>query len=583
MKKVLLLLLCLVCIVSLVEAKIVSDSLYQMPKTKIAPVIDGVEDAVWKTLDWNYQRLYVVDGAAADSGQSLTGMSKAMWDETNFYLIFYTIDDVNSDIPTNPGWNQDAIEWYIDADNSKIPNGVSPDPGGGLAPGDYQFTIPHWMIGTEEGRLTSVFGASFDTVGCEFKLRDVPDTEGFVGVIYEIKIPLASLGIDGASCANSVIGWELQQDESDNGTARQFMSKWWSPSNNSWTDASLWGNAILADREVDSTLEINSTTATITIDGQLDAAYAASNPVTMNLVRVGDPPGADAVNTDPIFGAGITTYPLWDATNMYVLMEVTDLVIADIPTNPGWNQDAIEIYFDADNSKIPNGVSPDPGGGLAPGDYQFTIPHWMMGTEEGRLTAVFGASFDTVGCEFKIVDREARGNEGWLVEQGAGYNVEMKIPLASLGIDGSQPGTVIGFELQMDNGNNGTAREAMQKWWHNSNNSWTDASLWGTAVLGGVTAVQENPSVVNNYRLDQNYPNPFNPSTQITYTIPRNERVKIAVYNILGKQVAELVNGTKNAGTYTVNFSAENLSSGVYFYKLETGSTVLSKKMMLLK
>jgi hypothetical protein len=587
MKKVLLLLLCLVFVVSLVEAKIVSDSVYQIPKTKIVPTIDGVEDAVWKTLDWNQQRLYFVDGTFADSGASVTGMSKAMWDANNFYLLFYTVDDIAIDIPANPGWNQDAIEFYIDGDNTKIADGVSPDPGGGLAPGDYQFTIPHWMIGTEAGRLGQVFGTAFDTVGVEFMLRDVPDNEGYVGTMYEVKIPLASLGIDGSTAADQLIGWELQQDESDDATiGRQHMTKWWSSSNNSWSDASLWGTAILAGREVDSTLAINKTAATIAVDGQMDAAYKNANPVNTGIVRVGDPPAADALNTDPLLASNLTAYPLWDMDNFYCLIEVVDNIVTPIPANPGWNQDAIEIYFDADNSKIPNGVSPDPGGGLAPGDYQFTIPYWMIGTEDGRLGQIFGTAFDTVGAAFKIVDRDARGNSGELVEAGSGYNVEMKIPLASLGIDGSSPGAVIGFELQMDNANDATVgRGQMQKWWHNSNNSWTDASLWGTAqlVLGTVDVKESPASVISSYNLNQNYPNPFNPSTEISYSIPNNAKVKLAVYNLLGKQVAELVNGTQVAGPHAVNFSAANLSSGVYFYKLEVGNTVLSKKMMLLK
>ena len=91
------------------------------------------------------------------------------------------------------------------------------------------------------------------------------------------------------------------------------------------------------------------------------------------------------------------------------------------------------------------------------------------------------------------------------------------------------------------------------------------------------------PSVASSYKLDQNYPNPFNPSTKITFELAKSEKVKLAVYNLLGEQVAVLVNGTRNAGPQTVTFDAKNFSSGVYFYKLEAGSTVLAKKMMLLK
>jgi hypothetical protein len=584
MKKVFLLLLCLVCITGLVNAKIVKDSLYEIPKTSIVPTIDGVEDSVWMTLDWNKQRLYTVDGTPADSGLGIAGQSKAMWDANNLYILFYTCDDVVVDIPTNANWNNDAVEIYVDGDNSKIPDGVAPDPGGGLAPGDYQFTIPHWYLGMEATSLGLAFGNTFDTTGCEYKIADVGDAESyFPGFLLEVKIPLASLGIDG-SIDDQLIGWELQQDESDDATAgRQSMTKWWSPSNNSWTDASLWGTAILSSRPVDGILEWKKISTAPVIDGLMDDLYKDVNPVTTNKFRVDL--AADPANTDPMFGGFITAYPAYDETNFYILIDVVDQIITDIPTNANWNNDAIEIYFDGDNSKIPDGVAPDPGGGLAPGDYQFTIPHWYMGMEATSLGLAFGNTFDTTGCEYKITDRDARYNSGMLTQEGSGYNVEIKIPLASLGIDGTVSDAPVGFELQLDNSNDATAgRQGMEKWWNYSNNSWTDASIWGTAKLGTATGVAEQPKeVAQSYKLNQNYPNPFNPSTEITFTLTKSANVKLNVYNLLGKKVAELVNGKREAGFNKVTFNAKNLASGVYFYKLEAGNTTLAKKMMLLK
>ncbi len=83
--------------------------------------------------------------------------------------------------------------------------------------------------------------------------------------------------------------------------------------------------------------------------------------------------------------------------------------------------------------------------------------------------------------------------------------------------------------------------------------------------------------------LSQNYPNPFNPSTQINYSIPVTSNVVLKIYNILGKEVATLVNGQKVAGNYTVTFDASKLASGVYFYKLQNGSFGETKKMILVK
>jgi len=85
------------------------------------------------------------------------------------------------------------------------------------------------------------------------------------------------------------------------------------------------------------------------------------------------------------------------------------------------------------------------------------------------------------------------------------------------------------------------------------------------------------------YELTQNYPNPFNPSTSILFSLPISGNVKLVVYNLLGEQVAELVNGFKEAGVHTINFNAENLNSGIYIYKLEANGFLQSRKMALLK
>jgi len=83
--------------------------------------------------------------------------------------------------------------------------------------------------------------------------------------------------------------------------------------------------------------------------------------------------------------------------------------------------------------------------------------------------------------------------------------------------------------------------------------------------------------------LEQNYPNPFNPSTEITYGVPELGRVKLSVYDNLGREVKVLVNEYKEAGTYTVQFNAEKLPSGMYLYKIDTPTGTLSRKMMLMK
>jgi len=98
-----------------------------------------------------------------------------------------------------------------------------------------------------------------------------------------------------------------------------------------------------------------------------------------------------------------------------------------------------------------------------------------------------------------------------------------------------------------------------------------------------ITGVSNNSGIINSYQLSQNYPNPFNPTTSINYSIPKSGLVTLKVFDILGKEVAKIVNEFKNAGNHEVDFNASSLSSGVYFYRIESGDFIDTKKMFLLK
>ena len=95
--------------------------------------------------------------------------------------------------------------------------------------------------------------------------------------------------------------------------------------------------------------------------------------------------------------------------------------------------------------------------------------------------------------------------------------------------------------------------------------------------------VEVNVTAPLSFNLEQNYPNPFNPSTNIKYSVPESGNVKLSVYNLVGEEVAVLVNGNVEAGNFEVTFDASSLPSGVYLYKLQSANSVQTKKMMLLK
>ena len=115
--------------------------------------------------------------------------------------------------------------------------------------------------------------------------------------------------------------------------------------------------------------------------------------------------------------------------------------------------------------------------------------------------------------------------------------------------------------------------------------------LWGDINFGGlyatycgtVSAVNDDHPLSQNFSLSNNYPNPFNPSTTIEYQIPRSGLVLLEIYDVLGREVAALVNEEKPAGSYNITFNASRLPSGIYLYKLRSGNYAESKKMMLIK
>jgi hypothetical protein len=102
-------------------------------------------------------------------------------------------------------------------------------------------------------------------------------------------------------------------------------------------------------------------------------------------------------------------------------------------------------------------------------------------------------------------------------------------------------------------------------------------------AIGTPSDVQEKGSINHNFQLFQNYPNPFNPSTRIGFNIPHTSFVTIKIFDILGREVATLVNGRKEAGQYSIRWDASTMPSGMYFYCLQTGNYTKTNTMVLIK
>ncbi len=111
------------------------------------------------------------------------------------------------------------------------------------------------------------------------------------------------------------------------------------------------------------------------------------------------------------------------------------------------------------------------------------------------------------------------------------------------------------------------------------------ASQWKTFAIAAsiVSAKEIGTGIPESYDLKQNFPNPFNPVTNIVYNLPKQSNVTLKVYDINGRLVSTLFNGTQSAGIYVTQFDGSNMSSGIYFYKIEAGDYSMVKKMMLVK
>jgi hypothetical protein len=279
-------------------------------------------------------------------------------------------------------------------------------------------------------------------------------------------------------------------------------------------------------------------------------------------------------------------YVAIDKNYLYVGADINDDVVFDdnkYYPNDTWQADAMELFIGLYNSaefpvtyNYKRGKTPDYH--LRFNKQKLREDHWDVETDELLLP---GASYY------------------WADKFPSGYVIEAKIPLIDLATKRDAGAVKLdeiyvkeGYKIMFDIGlfdNDGAAvnREGRIFWTPtNVDNGYYNATLLGYTWIGNtdvVTTDVEDKEMPVVYSLDQNYPNPFNPATQIKYSIANAGNVSLKVFDVLGREVADLVSKHQDAGNYTVNFNASSLSSGIYFYRIESGSFVSVKKMMLVK
>jgi photosystem II stability/assembly factor-like uncharacterized protein len=208
---------------------------------------------------------------------------------------------------------------------------------------------------------------------------------------------------------------------------------------------------------------------------------------------------------------------------------------------------------------------------------------WIVGEEGKVLKTVDGGlnwNFITNSginpqestCGLFFIDE----NIGWISSKESNQG---QTPFVQHTTDGGNTWSTQSIPLGDLNGGN----RVFNIFFTNPQKGWLIADRGRIAVYSSISSIYSDGGLIKNFSLEQNYPNPFNPTTSIKYALKSRQFVSLKVYNVIGKEIAVLVNDEREAGIHTADFNAAELPAGVYFYTLNTNDFNQTKKMILLK
>ncbi|MDD9880013.1 MAG: T9SS type A sorting domain-containing protein [Candidatus Marinimicrobia bacterium] len=325
-----------------------------------------------------------------------------------------------------------------------------------------------------------------------------------------------------------------------------------------------------------------SGTPTVVIDGELDE-WTSSDIVPIELGPETNSSGNPKVigTVDDDLDASVTMSIAFDQDSMYIAAEVwDDYVTSTSGVTEWWFQDALELFIGLYDQRGARGSFNAKGSGQP--DYKFVF----------MRDSVF---VDGFGKQTDLTDKSWINYVNTGVEGSPDYNIEVAISLDSLLTLESyeanskfvaQEGMRIIFEPVLHD-NDGAWEGNVVYNSMNNDNAWQTKAVWSTTFIGRYDGdflnTDEVKTTLTEFALDKNYPNPFNPTTTISYSIGMAGQTRLMIYDLLGREVARLVDDYKPVGVYRVTWNASKVPSGVYLYRLESSSFTKTEKMVLIK
>ncbi len=592
-----------------------------MQKATEPIVVDGILD------EWNF--CFPIDVREAtippnsrcwdwypDGDDDISGTIMLMWDETYLYVAANIRDDVPGVLSAAQSWDEDALELYL----ANWDVGYEPwDPNGS------------GMKDEDSGELSTQLNFHFDSLNDSVRIYQYhPNNKVIKSEMTQVVGKEWETG-DGY-IIEAMVAWDDLASEKGNtfdlqpGDVIPFTLSLYD--RDDW-DTSDWAGLAFSEREFPAyqgpgkgwqVMEVKDARETpwykdanpyfkqapypLTIDGNLEE-WNFCFPIDMNMETIPDYSRANNWLPDDNEDLSGTIKFMFDENYLYVGASVRDVLPGVVPEHGGWNEDAVELYI----------------GNYDIAEMMGEVDHDGYINEGDRVDVQFGfyydADLDSVLVKLWnpvdgwIIDSMTKG-AGKVWEGDDGYNLEIAVSLQDIANLVDPDNGVRTYDFVNSLYDIWPATYALYDRDDYDADDWTgyqfvsDASPpylgpggggWeGVQILppneydvlqelwDNYTGVENKPTQpVTSYRLSQNYPNPFNPMTTIEYDLKRSGQVTLKVFNVLGEEVASLVNGVQSAGVHRVQFDAEKLNGGVYFYQLTAGDYSETRRMVLLK